>query len=113
MQTTKVMCHGTTVQFTCYSKESPDIFWKVCIERCLTKYNELGVIGNFFSAYMQGTLLFFLIKTDKEVQIHHWLNTDEHLVPKDIIKLADEIRVKPEINTGLFAAEVQPWKKVD
>jgi hypothetical protein len=113
MQPTKVCCNGTTVQFTCYSPESPDIFWKICIERCLTKWKQLCPDGNFYSSYLKGTLIFFLIQSDEGIQMHHWLEADEHLVPKDIIRKADDIRKQPEIDKGLFAAEIQPWGKAN
>lgn len=113
MQPTKVVCNGTTIQFTCHSPESPDVFWKICIERCMTKWKQLAPNGNFYSSYLKGTLIFFLIKSDNDIQIHHWLNTDEHLIPKNIIEKANDIRKQPEIDVGLFAAEIQPWKKVD
>jgi hypothetical protein len=107
----KVCCNGTTIQFISHSPESPDILWKVCIERTIAKWKELAPNGNFLSSYMKSSLVFFLINSDNDIQIHHWINTDEHLVPKHIMQEANKLRILPELNKGTFAAEIQPWGK--
>jgi len=113
MQPTKVMCHGTQVLFFCHSPESPDFIWKPLIERTVQKWKQLTNDDKFFSAYMQGNLIFLLCKKDNDIQIHHWLKPDGYKVPDDIKKIANDLQSTSLLNQGLFSVQLQPWKNAD
>lgn len=113
MQTAKVMCHGTQVSFFCYSKDSPDIVWRPLIERTFIKWKQLTNDDQFLSSYLQGSLVFLLLKKDDQIEIHHWLKPEQHIVPADIVKIAQDLQSTTMLNQGLFAAEIQPWKMAE